>query len=114
MGGLGAVAALLGIVGVVFAAWAVFLSGPPFLVRGARAFGVSGLLLGLAGMAQELWANGFQLDMSQRGGRGSVFASVGMLLLIFGAARVAERRRADLDRKRWMEEHPTRPRSAVE
>lgn len=110
MGGLGAVAALMGVAGVVFAALAVFLSGPPLLVRGARSFGVAGLLLGLAGMAQELWANGFQLDLSQRGGQGSVFASVGMLLMIFGAARVAERRRADLNRKRWIEEHPTRPR----
>lgn len=103
MGGLGAAAALMSVAGVVFAALAVFLSGPPFLVRGARTFGVAGLLLGLSGMAQELWANGFQLDPGQRGGQGSVFASVGMLLMIFGAARVAERRRADIVRKRWIE-----------
>ena len=106
MAGLAAVGGLMGGAGVVAAAVAVFLSGPPLLVRTARALAVLGIVVGLAGLVQELWATGFQLDLSQRGGmgQGSLMAAGGMLLLTFGAARVAERRRATRDRERWMAE----------
>jgi len=106
MAGLGALGGVMGGAGVLAAAVAVFLAGPPVLVRAARALAVFGIVLGAAGLVQELVANGFQLDLSQRGGmgRGSLFAAGGMLLLTFGATRVAERRRANRDRARWMEE----------
>ena len=104
MAGCGALGGLMGGAGVVAAAVAVFLSGPPLLVRAARALAVAGIVLGAAGLLQELMANGFQLDMSRGAGQGGLFAAGGMLMLTFGAARVAERRRARLDRERWMAE----------
>ncbi|AKU93319.1 hypothetical protein [Vulgatibacter incomptus] len=91
--GLSALGGILGIAGVVCAALSVFLSGPPVLTRGARALAVGGLIVGAAGLLQELVANGFQFEPGQRGGQGSLLASGGMLLLVFGAARTAEQRR---------------------
>ena len=71
----------------------------------ARALAVASLVLGAGGLLREMVANGFQLDMSNRGaGQGSLLAAGGMLMLTFGAARVAERRRAVRDRERWMAE----------
>jgi len=102
MAGLAAMGGVVGGAGVVAAAFAVFLAGPPLLVRAARALAVGGLVIGAAGLARELVANGFQLDMSGGRGQGSLFAAGGMLMLTFGAARVAERRRATRDRERWM------------
>lgn len=101
--GMEALGALLGGVGVVVAALAVFAGGPPLLTRAARSLGIGGLAVGGAGSLQHLMANGFKLDMSQRGGPG-LFASAGLLLFTFGAARVAERRRAERDRARFMAE----------
>ncbi len=98
--GLSALGGFLGLAGVVCASLAVFLNGPPLLTRGARALGVGGLLVGAAGFVQELAANGFAWDPSKQGGRGSLLASGGMLLLIFGAARAAERRRMRRVRER--------------
>ena len=90
---------------VVLAAASVFFSGPPLLVRAARALAVIGLLIGGAGLLQELLASGFQLAPQRGGmGHGSLLASGGMLLLTFGAARVAERRRAARDRERFLAE----------
>lgn len=103
MAGFAALGGVMGGAGVVAGAFAVFLAGPPLLVRAARALAVAGLALGAGGLLRELVASGFQLDMSNRGpGQGSLLAAGGMLMLTFGAARVAERRRATRDRERWM------------
>ena len=104
MAGLAALGGVMGGAGVVAAAFAVFLAGPPLLVRAARALAVAGIVLGAAGLVRELMASGFQLDMSRGAGQGSLLAAGGMLMLTFGAARVAERRRAARDRQRWMAE----------
>jgi hypothetical protein len=103
---MAAIGGLMGVLGVLIAALAVFLSGPPVLVRTARALAVLGLVVGAAGLLRELLSTGFQIEPSQGGGmgQGSLLAAGGMLMLTFGAARVAERRRATRDRARWMEE----------
>ncbi|WP_373047697.1 hypothetical protein [Vulgatibacter sp.] len=105
MAGLAAVGGLLGGFGVIAAAISIFTGGAPILVRVARALAVAGIVVGVVGLAQQLWASGFQLDLSPRGGagQGSLFAAGGMLMLTFGATRVAERRRAARDRERWIE-----------
>lgn len=107
MAGLAAVGGMVGGAGVVTAAVAVFLSGPPVLVRAARALGVLGLVIGGVGLVQELVANGFAMEPMRRGegmAQGSLFAAAGMLLLTFGAARVADRRHAARSRARFLEE----------
>lgn len=110
MTALAAIGWLLGGAAVVTAALAVFLSGPPLLVRAARTLAVAGLIAGAAGSLLEFWSSGFQLDLRAGAGRGGLFAAAGMLLLTFGAARVAERRRAARDRERFMAAHEARRR----
>ena len=96
------VAGALGILALAFAAAAVFLKGPPLLVRGARVLAVASLATSLVGLASDVLGGSY--DPTQRGGQGSLLASAGLLLVTFGAARAAERRRARLDRERWMAE----------
>jgi len=86
--------------GVLAAAAAVFLSGPRPLVKAARSLGVGALVVGLAGAVQGAIQSGFQFDPTQGGGQGSLLATGGMLLLTFGAAKSAERKRLRLEQDR--------------
>jgi len=110
MPALDAIGGLVGVAGVVAAAVAVFLAGPRPLVRIARALAVLGLALAAAGWVQALVASGFRLEPGGGGGmgHGSLLAAAGMLLLTFGAARAAERRRVARDRARFLAEERER------
>lgn len=112
--GLPALAGILGMAGVVCAAAAVFLSGPPLLVRGARSLSVGSVAVGAAGLLQELVQSGFQFEPTRGGGQGSLFATGGMLLLIFAAARSAENKRLRLQRERLAKEREERSSGAVD
>ncbi len=91
--------AALGAAGVVLGALAVFLAGPSLLILGARTLPVLGLAAGAAGAIAELFGATARTGPTSRGGQGSLFASAGMVLLAFGAARVAERRRLEKRRR---------------
>lgn len=105
-GALPVAGAMIGALGIVCAAFAVFLAGPSLLIHASRWLAVLGLGVSGLGALANLVA-GTSRPSPGRGGPGSLLASAGMVLLAFGAARVAERRRL-AKRRAQMERSPPR------